>query len=126
MVKGSVVDVSSVTSVVEVSPSVVEVSSAAVVAAADADAVVRAADVVVASALVDWSVDVVANALAVSAAHVVDGPVSSDDDVSTSDIDVACSKSGEIGVAVITGLSDLDVDMLVAVARVVSTPVAGV
>ena len=73
-------------------------------AAADADAVVRAADVVVASGLADWSADVVANALAVSAADVVDGPVSSssDDDVGSSDMDVACSvvesEPDEVGV----------------------------
>ena len=72
-------------------------------AAADADAVVRAADVVVASGLADWSADVVANALAVSAADVVDGPASSsDDDVGSSDMDVACSvvesEPDEVGV----------------------------
>ena len=72
-------------------------------AAADADAVVRAADGVVASGLADWSADVVADALAVSAADVVDGPVSSsDDDVGSSDMDVACSvvesEPDEVGV----------------------------
>ena len=60
-----------------------------------------AADVVAGSgsAVVDWSLGVVADALVTSSAGVVDdGAASSDDDVSASDVDaVSCVAEGESG-----------------------------